>query len=213
MRKFTIFLAFLLFCGLQFTMAQTRITGTVTSSEDGLGIPGVSVVVKNTTVGTITDIDGKYSLSVPEGSEFLTFSFVGMLSQEVTIGNQRVINVQLKPSTEQLDEYVVTALGVSRDKKALGYAVQDVKADELLKGRENSIAGALTGKVSGLQISNNTGQIGGSSRILIRGASSVNGQNQPLFVVDGIALDNSNFTDADQERGAGGYDYGSMAND
>ena len=176
-------------------------------------MPGVSVVVKNTTVGTITDIDGKYSLSVPEGSEFLIFSFVGMQNQEVTIGNQLVINVQLNPSTEQLDEYVVTALGVSREKKALGYAVQDIKADELLKGRENSIAGALTGKVSGLQISNNTGQIGGSSRILIRGASSVNGQNQPLFVVDGIALDNSNFTDADQERGAGGYDYGSMAND
>ena len=136
-----------------------------------------------------------------------------MLTQEVTIGNQVVINVQLTSSTEQLDEYVVTALGVSREKKALGYAVQDVKAEELLKGRENSIAGALTGKVSGLQISNNSGQLGGSSRILIRGASSVNGQNQPLFVVDGIAIDNSNFTDANQERGAGGYDYGSMAND
>lgn len=213
MRKFTIFLAFLLFCGLQVTMAQTRITGTVTSTEDGLGIPGVSVIVKGTTIGTITDIDGKYSLSVPEGSEALIFSFVGMLTQEVTIGNQVVINVQLTSSTEQLDEYVVTALGVSREKKALGYAVQDVKAEELLKGRENSIAGALTGKVSGLQISNNSGQLGGSSRILIRGASSVNGQNQPLFVVDGIAIDNSNFTDANQERGAGGYDYGSMAND
>ena len=194
-------------------MAQTRITGTVTSTEDGLGIPGVSVIVKGTTIGTITDIDGKYSLSVPEGSEALIFSFVGMLTQEVTIGNQVVINVQLTSSTEQLDEYVVTALGVSREKKALGYAVQDVKAEELLKGRENSIAGALTGKVSGLQISNNSGQLGGSSRILIRGASSVNGQNQPLFVVDGIAIDNSNFTDANQERGAGGYDYGSMAND
>ncbi len=213
MRKFTIFLAFLLFCGLQFTMAQTRITGTVTSSEDGLGIPGVSVIVKGTTTGTITDIDGKYSLSVPEGSEALIFSFVGMLTQEVTIGNQVVINVQLKPSTETLDEYVVTALGVSREKKALGYAVQDVKADELVRGRDNTVAGALTGKVSGLQISSNSGQLGGSSRILIRGASSVKGDNQPLYVIDGIAIDNTNYTDPDQARGAGGYDYGSMAND
>ena len=144
MRKFTIFLAFLLFCGLQVTMAQTRITGNVTSADDGLGIPGVSVIVKdNIKVGTITDIDGKYSLSVPRGSEALLFSFVGMITQEVAIGNQTVINVQLKSSTEQLDEFVVTALGVSREKKALGYAVQDVKADELLKGRENTVAGAL----------------------------------------------------------------------
>jgi TonB-linked SusC/RagA family outer membrane protein len=213
MRKFTIFLAFLLFCGLQVTIAQTRITGNVTSADDGLGIPGVSVIVKGTTLGTITDVDGKYSLSVPEGSEALIFSFVGMLTQEIAIGDKVVINVQLKSSTEQLDEYVVTALGVSREKKALGYAVQDVKANELLKGRENTVAGALAGKVSGLQISSNSGQLGGSSRILIRGASSVNGNNQPLYVVDGIAIDNSNFTDADQERGAGGYDYGSMAND
>ena len=132
MKKVTLLLALLMF-GLQGLFAQTRdISGAVTSSEDGSPIPGVSVVVKGTTLGTITDMNGKYSLKVPANAQTLSFSFVGMKTSDITIGNQSVINVLLYPATFGVDEVVVTALGVSREKKSLGYAVQDVKSDDLV---------------------------------------------------------------------------------
>ena len=213
MRKFTIFLAAMLFFGLQVAYAQTTITGTVTNADDGTAIPGVTVIVKGTSVGTTTDLDGKYELTAPEGATTLIFSYVGMVTQEIEIGGRTVINVQLQPGLEELEEVVVTALGVTREKKALGYAVQDVGSEELEKARNMNIINALSGKVSGVQIASSSGAMGGSSRILIRGASSVNGENQPLFIVDGIPFDNSNFTSVGQARGAGGFDYGNMAND
>ncbi len=214
MRKVTIFLAFLFFCGMQFAIAQTRITGTVTSADDGLGIPGVSVIVKGTTVGTITDTEGKYSLSIPEGSDILSFSFVGMITQDVTIGNQSVINVQLKSSTETLDEFVVTALGVTREKKSLGYAVDDVSGKEITDSRETNFINALSGKVPGLQIVNSSSGLGGGSRILLRGVNSLTGDNEPLIIVDGIPYDNSSLGNI--ASGAGQWDrtdYGSGISD
>ncbi|MDZ7742024.1 MAG: TonB-dependent receptor plug domain-containing protein [Bacteroidota bacterium] len=213
MRKFTIFLVLLLFCGLQAAFAQKTITGKVTSADDGTPLIGVTVIIKATTIGTTTDINGKYSIQVPEDAEALLFSFVGMATQEVAIGDKSVIDVQLAPSAVAMDEVIVTALGVTREEKSLGYAVQDVSAEEINKARPINVLNALSGKVAGVQISNSTGNIGGSSRITIRGIRSMTGDNQPIFIVDGTIIDNSNFTSANQARGGGGYDYGNMAND
>lgn len=213
MKKLTIFLAFLLFVGFS-VQAQMQISGTVTGAEDGLSIPGVSVVVKdNPTIGTTTNVDGAYSLTLPSGTEAIVFSFIGMKTQEVLINGRSVIDVKMEAEVLEMEEVVVTALGISREKKALGYAVQDVKGDELTESRDINIVNAISGKVAGVKITGAQGNMGGSSRILIRGANSVNGNNQPLFVVDGIPFDNSGFNTVNTQRGAGGYDYGNMAQD
>ena len=210
MKKIALLLAFFAI-GLQVLMAQTKeISGSVTSADDGGLIPGVSVSVKGTTLGTITDMDGKFRLKVPQDAKALVFSFVGMTSQEVVIGNQSTVNVKMSSENISVDEVVVTALGVSRSKKALGFAVQDVKGEELTKAKENNIINSLSGKVSGVQITNSSGAVGASSRIVIRGASSLGGSNQPLFIVDGVAISNSEFGDAD---GFGGANRGNGASD
>ena len=210
MKKIALLLAFFAI-GLQVLMAQTKeISGTVTSADDGGAIPGVSVSVKGTTLGTITDMDGVFRLKVPQDAKVLMFTFVGMASQEVAIGNQTKINVKMASENISVDEVVVTALGVSRSKKALGFAVQDVKGEELTKAKENNIINSLSGKVSGVQITNSSGAVGASSRIVIRGASSLGGSNQPLFIVDGVAISNSEFGNAD---GFGGANRGNGASD
>ena len=137
MRKFAMMLALLIFAGVQVVLAQT-ITGTVTSSEDGKGIPGATVLVKGTTVGLTTDLSGKYSINVPSQGRVLQFSFVGMKTKEVTIGSQTVINVVLDPDVMDIEGVVVTAIGISRESKALGYAVETVSGDrsEERRGRE-----------------------------------------------------------------------------
>ena len=206
-------LALLIFAGVQVVLAQTTITGTVTSSEDGKGIPGATVLVKGTTVGLTTDMSGKYAIKVPAQGKVLQFSFVGMKTQDVTIGSQTVINVVLTPDVMNIEGVVVTALGISREKKSLGYAVEEVGADELNQTRSGNLITSLSGKVSGVNITSASGNMGGSSRITIRGIKSVSGNNQPLFVVDGVAMDNSNYNSLDTQRGAGGVDYGNMAND
>ncbi len=179
-----------LFIGIGMLFAQEiAISGVVTSSEDGLPIPGVSVVQKGTSNGTITDFDGKYQLKVPTGS-VVVFSFIGMKTQELTMGGSGVFNVNLVSETTGLDEVVVTALGVKREKKALGYSMQEVKGEDLLKARETNIANSLTGKVSGVQIIRSSNGPGGSSKIQLRGSNSITGTNQPLIVVDGIPMDN-----------------------
>jgi len=219
MRKFTLFLAFMFFIGMQFLQAQDReITGTITSSDDGQPIPGVQIVVKGTTIGTVTDLDGKYILSVPSDAQILVFKFVGMIPQEIVIGDQKVIDVVLEPDILDLEGVVVTALGISREKKALGFSVQDVKGDELAEARENNLINALQGKVSGVQITNSSGGIGSSSRIIIRGNSSF-GNNQPLFVVDGVPILNSSTevsqwgNDRDYGNASVGQDFGNAAMD
>jgi len=192
MRKITIMLAFLLFAGLNFALAQTRtISGIVTSSEDGSAIPGVTVQVKGTTVGTTTDLDGKYLLEVKPGYKVLVFSYVGMKAKEVTLGNQNQINVVMDPDVLQMDEVVVTAIGITKSKKALGYNVQDVSSDDIAKSGNTDVVNALQGRVSGVTITKSSGAAGGASYITIRGATSIIGNNQPLFVVDGVPIDNS----------------------
>ncbi|QZT37516.1 SusC/RagA family TonB-linked outer membrane protein [Halosquirtibacter xylanolyticus] len=209
-----IFIVASLFMMISFSLrGQTKIiTGVVSDAANGQTVPGVSVTVPNSSVGTVTNIDGFYSLKIPIGTKVLKFSYVGMKEVLVEIKGSTV-NVKMESKMIGVDEVVVTALGISRDKKALGYAVQNVGGDELNKTKQDNVIAALSGKVSGVQVSGASGSMGGSSRILIRGASSVTGNNQPLFVVDGIPIDNSNFNSTDASRGAGGYDYGSMAQD
>lgn len=177
MRKIPFLLAFLALLGLQVN-AQRQITGTVTNAEDGSSIPGVSVLAKGTQVGTVTDLNGKYSLNVPANAKVLQFSFVGMQTVEVTIGNQTVIDVQMKPTMTAIEGVVVTALGISREKKSLGYAVQDVKGDELNQSRQPNMINALSGRIAGLQVTSSSGNLGGSSRVLIRGVNSMTGNNR-----------------------------------
>lgn len=192
--------------------AQTTVTGAVTT-EAGDPIIGANVLVKGSSpiIGAITDFDGNYQITVPEGYEVLSYSYVGYASQDIEVAGQTTINVTLVEGVE-VNKVVVTALGLSREEKALGYATQEVSGDDLNKAREVNVVNSLQGKVAGVQITGSS-NLGGSSRIVIRGAGSITGNNQPLFVVDGVPLDNANHTDADQERGAGGYDYGNAIQD
>jgi TonB-linked SusC/RagA family outer membrane protein len=182
-----IFMIFVLvFATAALALGQTvQVTGTVTSQEDGLSLPGVSVTVKGTTIGTLTDAGGRYSLSVPQGMNTLVFSFIGMKAQEVPIEGRTRIDIILVPDLVGLDEVVVTAMGVSREKKSLGYAVQDISSDEISRSGNTNFAVALQGKVAGLDITPTSGMPGASSSIIIRGARSFEGNNQPLYVVDG----------------------------
>ena len=200
-------------CSISVLAQDRTISGTVTGADSGEALPGVNVIVKGTNQGTVTDIEGNYNLSVAEGAETLSFSFIGYQTKDVLINGQSQIDVQLGSDTKQLSEVVVTALGIERDERSLGYAVQEIDGEALNKVNEANIVNSLQGRVSGVQITGNSGGLGGSSRILIRGANSVAGQNQPLFVVDGVPLDNSNFNSANQQRGGSGYDYGNAAQD
>lgn len=172
--------------------AQERVlTGTITSSDDRKPLPGVSVSLKNTPRGTVSDVDGRYKLSVPETGGVLTFSFVGYTPQEVPLTNQTTLDLELKPDAQQLGEVVVTALGIQRDKKAVGYAVSSISSEKLIQKSESDPVRALTGKIAGVNIQGSGGAVGGSTNITIRGNSSLTGNVQPLFVVDGVPFDNS----------------------
>jgi TonB-linked SusC/RagA family outer membrane protein len=169
-------------------LAQERvITGSVKSVEDQSVVAGVNVVVKGTTVGTITDAQGSYSLTVPGQAEALIFTFIGLAPKEIEIGNQSVINVSMDTDIKQLSEIVVTAFGLEREKKALGYAVQEVKGEDIAKTPTSSVVNNLSGKVAGLQVATNAVP-GGSPEFVLRGFSSVSGNNQPLVVVDGVPI-------------------------
>ena len=214
-KKLQIFLIVLLSSLSIISKAQSDrvIKGIVTSTEDGSGLPGVNVVEKGTTNGTATDFDGNYTLVVSEDATIIQFSGVGLTSREVEIGNQSQINLKMGEDVEQMEAVVVTALGITREKASLGYSVQEVDAASLTGAQESNVINSLSGKVAGVQISGGSGSMGGSSRVLIRGASSATGNNSPLYVVDGIPLDNTDFNGEDAGRGAGGYDYGNTASD
>ncbi len=212
MKKLFLLIVLFVFLG-GFTFAQTRvITGTVTSSVEGEGaVPGVSVSVAGTTVGTISGVDGKYSLTAPQNATTLVFTYIGMKKQEVEIGGRSVIDVVMEPDLLGLDEVVVTALGISREKKALGYSVQDLGGESIEKTKVSNIVNAFQGKLSGVQITNSDGGVASGARILIRGVNSISttGNNQPLFIVDGVPINN-----ATSDAGAyGGMDYGNASSD
>ena len=194
-------------------LAQSRtVTGTVTSEDEPEGIPGVNVRIQGTMVGAITDMDGTYSVEVPEELNVLTFSFVGFNSQNVPIGNRTVVDVVLMPDVRELSEVVVTALGVERNRNELAYSAQEVSGDQITRTRSPDFINTLSGKVAGLDIrSNNT--MGGSTNVIIRGYSSITGNNQALFVIDGVPVSNANTNSADQRTGRGGADFGNAAAD
>ncbi|MFP4621339.1 MAG: carboxypeptidase-like regulatory domain-containing protein, partial [Bacteroidales bacterium] len=150
MRKLTLILTFLLFSGLT-ASAQMQISGTVTNAETGEPIPGVSIVVKSqTSIGTTTDMDGQYSLEVPSDAETLVFSFVGMQTREVSIDGRTTIDLEMRPEVEEMDEVVVTALGISQERKSLGYSVSDMSGEELTNASQNDAISSLQGRVSGV---------------------------------------------------------------
>ncbi len=210
MKKLSVFLAGLLLVGITLVQAQTvRITGTVTSSEDGMPMPGVSVFVKGTTIGITTNADGKYELNVPTTAQALTFSFVGFKTQEVAIAGRSVVDVVMESETVEMQEVVVTALGIKKAEKATGYAIQSVKGEEISKARETNVVNSLQGKIAGAIITNTSGAVGASSRIVLRGANSLSGDNQPLIVVDNVVINNSNFGNTSNE----GVNRGSGIND
>lgn len=185
MKKLTL-AALCLSMGVGTAFAQnTQVKGNVVD-ETGMPVIGASVIVKGTTVGIVTDFDGNFTLEVPADGKELEISYIGMEKQTVKVAPN--ISVVLKNDTQNLDEIVVTAMGISREKKALGYAVQDLKADELTKGANSNLAGALQGKVSGVEIKPSSGMPGASSQITIRGARSFTGDNSPLYVIDGMPV-------------------------
>lgn len=195
-------------------VAQTIvITGTVSSAAPGEGpIPGAAVRVKGTTVGAMTDVNGKYSINAPQVSTTLQFSFLGMKTIEVEIAGRNVIDAVLETELLGLQEVVVTALGVSREKKSLGYATQSVKGDAVSTVKTDNFVNTLSGKVAGVSIKAN-GNMGGSTNIIIRGSKSLTGNNQALFIIDGVPVDNANTNNSGQRTGRSGYDFGNAASD
>ncbi|MBN2485605.1 MAG: SusC/RagA family TonB-linked outer membrane protein [Bacteroidales bacterium] len=186
-------------------MAQEiTITGTVKTAEDGNPLPGASVLIKGTTTGAVTNIDGYYQITAPAGS-VLVFSFVGRISEEITLTGQTEVNIELNEEVIDLSEIVVTALGIKREKKALGYSVSEVSGDDVSLAKEISVINSLSGKVAGVDISSTTAGPSGSARVIIRGNSSLSDNNQPLYVIDGVPIDNSQLGSAGMW---GGYDLG-----
>lgn len=194
-------------------VAQNRtISGRIIDAATGQGLPGVTVLVKGTTVGASTNADGAYSLSVPDGATTLTFSSIGYNSVERPIGGSSTVDVSLSTDTRQLSEVVVTALGVERTRNSLPYSATQVEGENITAARNPNLINGLSGKVAGLSI-RQSNTLGGSTNVLIRGTKSITGNNQPLFVVDGVPISNANTNTSGQQTGGGGYDYGNAAAD
>jgi len=190
--------------------AQVRtISGYVSHSITGDPLPGVNVIIEGTSLGTTTNEEGLYSLEVPPAYEQILFSFLGMRTAVEEINGRTVIDLQMEPDIIGLDEVVVTAMGQTREKRSLGYSVQELSGGEIETVREKNMLNSLQGRLAGVQISNASGSVSSGSRILIRGNSTLGENNQPLFVVDGIPVLN-NYDNLDQ---GGGVDYGNTAMD
>ncbi|MDR3059857.1 MAG: SusC/RagA family TonB-linked outer membrane protein [Prevotella sp.] len=202
-------LKMLLLCGILFSSHVFAQAQTVTGIVKDLGnepIIGASVSVKGTTTGTLTDIDGKYTISA-DAQSVLVFSFIGFTSQEITVGSQKVIDVTLSESDQQLEEVVVTALGMKRSTKALGYAMTELKGDDLANNSNNPID-ALQGKVAGLEISGSDGGMFGSAKVQLRGVPTLKGSNRPIYVVDNVILSNDNAQTGNADWDGDANDWG-----
>ncbi|MEJ4087826.1 SusC/RagA family TonB-linked outer membrane protein [Galbibacter orientalis] len=203
MKRLLLTMSLLLCCTMVFS--QT-ITGTVTDSQ-GTPLPGVSIVVDQTAKGTSTDFDGNYTINATS-SQVLVFTYVGMKTLKKSVGSDSVIDVVLTEDAQSLDEVVVTALGISRDKKSLGYATQEVDGENFNLTNEQNVLGSLSGRVAGVQVTGASGaSMGGTQKIKIRGVNSISGGDQPLIVIDGTPISNANFSGSDQA------DYGNLAQD
>ncbi len=197
MKKHFIASIVLIFAFVGSLFAQQRtLKGTVTSAEDGAVLPGVNVIVKGTSVGSVTNASGQYAITASPEAKTLVFSFIGMQTKEVAIGNSDVIDVTLSTSAESLQEVVVTAFGVKRSEKALGYSVSQVSGTNFVQARETNVGNSLAGRVAGVSVASQRTGPSGSTRVIIRGNTSLTGSNQPLYVVDGVPIDNKNLGNA-----------------
>jgi TonB-linked SusC/RagA family outer membrane protein len=203
MRKLLLvsFVLMVAMCSNAWAQATKNVTGKVTSALDGSPLPGVNVVVKGTTGGITTDVDGKYSISVPETGAVLFFSFVGMNNTEVEVGDKISVDIAMETDIAMLGEVIVTAVGLEKTTRSLAYSVQKVGGQELVDAREANVVNAMAGKVAGVQITTSSGSPGSSASIRIRGNNSITGSVQPLFIVDGIPINNDENASA-QERDA-----------
>jgi TonB-dependent starch-binding outer membrane protein SusC len=187
MRK-VLLLGLMILMGSAVAFAQSRvITGTVISNEDNLGVPGATVLVKGTTIGTATDLDGKYSISVPAGSSVLVFSFVGLRPQEVNIGNRTTVDISMEPDIQALSEFVITSYGDQSKREATG-AISSVKGEIFENLPVQSFDRAMQGRIAGVQVTSTSGQPGGTLNVRIRGVGSINAGNDPLYIVDGVQI-------------------------
>lgn len=188
--------------------AQQTVKGKVTAQEDGMPLPGVSIVVQGSSTGTVTDLDGNYTIAVTGAEAVLVYSFIGYETQRKIVGNNSEINISLSEDISQLGEVVVTALGITRDERSIGYSTQEVKGENLTYTKEQNVLGSLSGKVAGVQVTGSSGaSMGGTQKIKIRGVNSISGGGEPLMVVDGTPISNSNFS------GSSGQDYGNLGQD
>lgn len=210
MRRFLLFFILALTGWIGIAAQTVQVRGKISSAEDGSPLPGATVIVKGSTVGTTADIDGNYTINVPVGTETLVFSYVGMKTQEVELGGRTTVDIALEPSATGLEEVVVTALGIRKAEKNLGYAATSVSSDDITNSGSRNAMNALQGKVAGINITSSSGQPGASSRVLLRGFSSLGGNNQPLYVVDGVPISNRLIGDTDINDG---MDFGNRAND
>lgn len=205
--KITVLILLLCFQYWTLSAQERTISGTVTVNRDGMPLPGATVLVKGTNNGTSTDMDGHYSINVNTG-DTLVFSSIGFSTQEITLSNQHILNVALNESMQGLDEVVITALGISRDKKSLGYSTQEVDGEAFSLTNQQNVLGSLSGRVAGVQVTGSSGaSMGGTQKIKIRGVNSIGGGDQPLIVVDGTPISNANFSGSDQA------DYGNLSQD
>lgn len=189
--------------GASFLQTQATITGTV-RDENNSPLTGVNIILKGTSTGTITDIDGKYSISVPDGTSVLVFSFIGYTEQEVSVGDRTSIDIVMVPDVQALNEVVVTALGIERSAKSLGYATARVGPEDFATNRTANWMNGLSGKIAGVSISALGTGPAGTSKIRIRGQSSISGQNNPLIVINGVPIDNTNFGTNPGNQGSDG---------
>lgn len=200
----------LLSCMVLLSMAQVQVSGKVTDAGDGAPLPGASILEKGTTNGVVTDIEGNYKITVANGAT-LVMSFIGYSTVETAIGGRTTVDVAMTSDATQLGEVVVTAFGVEREKKSLGYAMTEVDGSDVATVKTTNVVEALAGKVAGLVVSPNTFGPGSSTRVILRGNNSLTGQNQPLYVVDGIPMDNAGFGNSSQANDAGDFDTGEFS--
>jgi TonB-linked SusC/RagA family outer membrane protein len=195
MKKRLLFNVLLMLMGTTLAWAQTKTIQGKVNDDGGEPLYGVNITVKGTTNGTITNAEGAYSIQASEG-QTLTFSYIGFASQDVVVGNQTTINITLSEDANTLGEVVVTAFGIAKEKKSLGYSVTQVGGDKFTESRTTNLGNALTGKIAGVNVSSPTSGVAGSSRVVIRGGSSLSGNDQPLYVINGVPMDNSNLGEA-----------------
>lgn len=212
MRKvITLFTLILAFFSLQLSAQDRTITGKITSTQDNLGIPGATVVVVGTTIGTTSDVDGNFRVTVPATAKSIRVTAIGMKPKQVDLGASNNIDFALDLDALQLNEVIVSAIGIKQEKKAVGYSTQSVSGESISKAGQTNALSGLSGKVAGIQITNAGGTPGGSVNIRLRGVTSINGNNDPLFIVDGISLDNSHDASGNPDNGGNNY-LGSVNN-